>query len=321
MAREILLSTVSEIPVFSENFSLVSRSISGNGSALFLFVEDDAKELVTEKFEQGGALFPKSRMRENKRFRLVEAGPDWHGVIELPPLDITFPLVDVFPDGRVLVAATRSEWRSADDYDKNGVIFDPASGTVSRILLGDGIAKVSIDSRARIWASYFDEGIFGNFGWGRLGPPPVGAAGLNCFSADGVILWSYPFDDSFDSISDCYAMNVKGENASVYFYTEFPLCRISGEFERRYWKTELGGCSQFAINSEIVLFSRQYDDAPHTGYLAELGNDEIENVQKVEFVLPDNSLLMRGRLLGRGAEMHYFDDTHWYKTRLSDVKI
>ena len=40
---------------------------------------------------------------------------------------------------------------------------------------------MQVDSLGRIWVSYADEGVYGNFGWGQPGPPPVGAAGLVCF--------------------------------------------------------------------------------------------------------------------------------------------
>jgi len=103
-------------------------------------------------------------------------------VVELPELDLTFPLVDVFPDGRVLVVAPRCAWRAADDFDLNGAIIEPQTGEVSKILLGDGISTIQIDGLGRIWAGYCDEGVFGNFGWGALdGPHPVGAAGLVVF--------------------------------------------------------------------------------------------------------------------------------------------
>lgn len=320
MVRRIEFEKVSDLPVFSDDFSLASCSVSGAGAGLFLFVENSAKGQVRKTFKQGIGFFPKTRMGALKRFALLEMSDNRCRAFELGELDLTFPLVDVFPDGRVLVAASRSQWRGRDDYDKNGVVVDPSTGKQSHILLGDGIESLSIDTLGRIWVSYFDEGIFGNFGWGYIdpSPAPVGASGLNCFSAGGDILWNFPSDDECGGISDCDAMNVHGQTAWVHFYPEFPLCRVSSDFQRRYWKTGLSGCGHFAVNDPSVLFSGQYEDAPAIGHLAILGDGKLEGYQEVEFGLPDGSPISSGQLLGRGADMHYFDESGWYRTRLVD---
>ena len=316
--QKIEFQKVSNLPVLQDNFSLVSRSVSDSGAGLFLFVESTATEQVTERIDHGSGVFPKTRMGDRKRFALVEMFDNKRRDFELPALDLTFPLVDVFPDGKFLVAGSRSEWRAEGDYDRNGVVFDPTTGAQTEILLGDGIESVAVDSLGRIWVAYFDEGVFGNLGWGHFGPPPVGASGLNCFSDDGEILWSFPDDDEFGAIADCYAMNVQGESAIVSFYTEFPLCRVSGDFERRYWETGLEGCRHLAINESSVLFSGQYNDEPAIGYHAIMGDRKLRKLRQIEFCLPDKTPISSGHWIGRGAEMHFFDESGWYRARLSE---
>jgi len=317
---QITFSKVADIPEFSDEFSLAKRSVTNDGAGLFLFVESSAEEKFSQSNQQKKGVLPATRIAEPARFVLVQLRGGEIKKIELPELDTTFPHVDVFPDGRILVVGPRSAWRSEDDYDTNGLIFDPLTGDRSCILLGDGIQNISIDSLAKIWVSYFDEGIFGNFGWGGPNSKPVGWSGLNCFSADGKLIWSFPLDDEYGSISDCYALNVQNETASLYFYTEFPLCRISTSFQRRYWKTGLTGCHQFAISESLVLFSGQYKDPQSVGYLASLEDERIGEPQKVEFLLPDRSPISNGQLLGRGPNMSFFDDTGWYRTSLDDIK-
>src|SRR3569832_2073348 len=173
-------------------------------------------------------------MERPYHFRLVRVAAD--GTVTtspLPPLDLTFPMVDVFPDGRVLVVGPRCSWRSETDFDRNGALSVPKTGAVSRILLGDGIENMSIDTRGRIWVGYFDEGVFGNFGWSDPGPPPIGAAGRVCFDAAGTKLWEY--DQHRRPIDDCYALNVQGDNASVFTYADFPKNVISSDFERQWF--------------------------------------------------------------------------------------
>ena len=317
MASKIVFENVSGPPDIPDDYSLAARAVSDRGTALFLLVEKPARDQVKETSERGIGIFPKPRMEQPRRFALLEVSDEWSGFTELGELDLTFPLVDLFPDGRVLVAAARSQWRGRDDYDKNGVVIDPWTGKQTRFLLGDGIEALSIDSLGRIWVSYFDEGIFGNFGWGGPGPAPIGAAGLNCFTDDGDILWSFPIG----SMADCYAMNVRRETAWVYFYTDFPLCRVSNDFQRSHWETGLRGCSRFAVDGSSVLFSGQYEEERAVGHLAVLGEGKLKHAGKVELVLPDESPISSGELLGRGAEMHYFDESGWYRTRLVEVKV
>ncbi|MBV9564621.1 MAG: hypothetical protein JOY90_29875 [Bradyrhizobium sp.] len=252
-------------------------------------------------------------MKEARRFRLTLVAADGSArEIELPELDVTFPLVDVFPGGRILVVATRCAWRGPEDFDLNGAIVDPGSSEVSRILLGDGIERTYVDALGRIWVSYFDEGVFGNFGWGGPGPTPIGAAGLVCFSETGDKIWEYSDDNG---MADCYALNVCGEEAAMFFYTDFPLCRISRDFRTTHWRTELRGCHEFAISAAQILFTAQYKEPPDTAYRGQFDGSAL-STRRVRLQLPDGSPLPRGQLLGRGAHLYFFDESSVYRASL-----
>lgn len=180
----VYFSKLCDIPILGDGYSLVARSAANDGSLLFLYA---------------GAIV----LQEPVRFRLcVMSETGAARTIDLPELDVTFPHVDMFPDGKVLVAGARCSWRGDGDFDLNGIVFDPGTGHVSRILLGDGINSVQVDALGRIWVAYSDEGIFGNFGWGDPGPAPIGAAGLACFSERGEKIWDYPANAEH-MISDC----------------------------------------------------------------------------------------------------------------------
>jgi hypothetical protein len=187
MVRRIGLEQISDLPTFSDDFVLVTCSVSDTGAGLFLFVERAAKKEVSENFiaskKASGTFADFSfRTRMNVRFALEErsrrfvkakmTNRPWHTallqisdgqsqVVELGALDLTFPIVDVFPDGRILVTNRWPNWcPNDDDYDNNGVIVDPSTGEHFPILLGGGLEALSIDTLGRIWVSYFDEGIF-----------------------------------------------------------------------------------------------------------------------------------------------------------------
>ena len=257
-------------------------------------------------------------MSERRRTVLVKLREGESSAIELPDLRLKRPLVDELADGRILVASSYSEWRSPCDFDRNGCIIDPVSHGHFDVFLGDGISSLFVDSQDRIWVSYTDVGVFTGHAWTQPGAKPLGRSGLNCFAVDGEILWQFPGHKKFGGISDCYALNVHGQTVALYYYSQFPLCRITKNFRMRFWDTGLSGCGNVAISDSRVLFSGQYHDAETQGYLAKLGFGKLKKLQKVEFVVPSTTITSSTQLLGRGAEMHYFDKTGWYKTSLLD---
>jgi len=273
---------------------------------LFLFVEaSGARDVAATTESPGWATFPKPRMDAPHRFRLMRVDGSTE-TIELPPLDLTFPMVDMFPNGRVLVAGPRCSWRSETDFDRNGAVIDPKTGAVSRILLGDGIEDLFIDTAGRIWAGYFDEGVFGNFGWSDPGPPPIGASGVVVFDAGGTILWTYPQQGRNPSIDDCYAMNVSGDGAAIFFYSDFPVCTITRDFALSFFSTPMRGCKAFAIADGRVLFSGQYNDSVHTGYRGVLNPDRPAEMEQVTFLYPDGTPIRATRIIGRGSKLYFF---------------
>lgn len=255
-------------------------------------------------------------MDNSKRFRLLREGAGSVQSLDLPPLDLAFPKVEMFPDGRLLLAGARCYWRAETDYDLNGIIFDPRTGQENRVLFGDGISDLQIDEHGRIWVAYFDEGIFGNYGWGHPGPAPVGQAGLVCFSALGEKVWEFP-NDAGHAIYDCYALNVSGAEAVIFSYPDFQICRISSDFQLTLKRTKLRGCHAFAMSESEILFSGQYDDPPDVAYVGRLDRDGIILVRRAHLLMPDGSARPSGRLQGRGKHLYHFGGDGVYRATVS----
>jgi hypothetical protein len=311
--NSVCFQKITDVPMPPRGYVPVTRSVASDGSLLFLSIEVSGLDAVRERYQGGIGSFPKTRMAEAKLFSLsIVSANDVRRTISLPRVDVTFPNVDMFPDGRVLVAGARSSWRSEDDYDRNGAIFDPRTGEMRRFLLGDGINSLAIDAIGRIWVAYGDEGIFGNFGWGNPGPMPIGSAGLVCFSDSGTKIWEYPADDR---MADCYALNVSAQEASIFFYTDFPICRVSSDFKLTYWATNLRGCQHLAISGTSVLFTGQYDDPPDVGYTGKLAPAQLTDIQQIKFVLSDGKSISQGDFIGRGKYLYFVDELAVYRVR------
>ena len=54
--------------------------------------------------------------------------------------------------------------RRPEGPNRNAVLYDADGQVVSEHVLGDGIAHLLATSTGQVWAGYFDEGIYGNYG-------------------------------------------------------------------------------------------------------------------------------------------------------------
>ena len=118
-----------KIPAAAENFSLIASNVTRKGQGCFLFANKKAMKLIIcEEFYQTE--------------------------LDLPSLDFDYQIVDLFSDGRVLIADRRSRWRNTEDFDLNAAVITPDQQSVERFHIGDGITKIALDALDRIWVSY-----------------------------------------------------------------------------------------------------------------------------------------------------------------------
>jgi hypothetical protein len=281
-------------------FSLAASGVAGDQSLLFLFGSSEGRAETEDVLSH-------PKMGNLKPHRLLWADAASERLIDLPELELSSPRVDLFPDGRVLLTDAWSTWQGETDYDCNGIIFDPRTGQMDHIRLGHGISDLQIDERGRIWVAYFDEGILGN---------SVGQAGLVCFSSYGEKIWEFPTDADY-AIDDCYALNVAGAEAAIFFYSSFPVCKIGADFQLSWWRTELQGCHAFAMSETEILFSSQYRESSDTAHLGRLAADEIVDVRQVRLLMPDGSPRPSGRLQGRGKHLYHLGKDGVYRATVS----
>lgn len=228
---EIQFLHIADIPEPPDGYALAASSVSNGGAGLFLFVDEQKLSQVFARYEDpDGASFPETRVAESADAQFVEVTSNAVTRTDLRGIDLAFPMIDSLPDGQILVAGARAERHEDGTCDLNGQVFAPNGSLSRRFLLGDGIARLACDGHGRIWVSYFDEGVYGNLGWGDADEPaPFGAAGLACFDGDGRVLWKFAADGADGEqryIDDCYAMNVGNDEVWIYYYSDFDLCEI-----------------------------------------------------------------------------------------------
>jgi hypothetical protein len=208
---------------------LACASVGPVGDVVAVWTTPEAREAVTStSVSAAGASFPDPGAARPVAARITVHTPDLAAVMRIADLTLAHITVQPIPGGRFLVAGARCRWRP-DGPDCNAVLYDTDGQVVSEHVLGDGIGHVLATSTGEVWAGYFDEGIYGNYGWGRAdSEEPVGAYGIVRFSSDLEPDWHYPKYTEvgpWDAISDCYALNVDDTSAWACYYSDFPVVR------------------------------------------------------------------------------------------------
>ncbi len=231
---------------------------------------------------------------------------------------VAFPSVQPLPDGKVLVVGARCRWRP-EGPERNAIVYDARGSAVLEQTLGDGISHVLTTPRGEVWVGYFDEGVYGNYGWGnRDSAPPVGRHGLSRWSSDLDLRWQYPAGE-WGAISSCYALNVHDDTAWAYYYTDFPVVRVDGDTVTG-WHNDVSGASALAVDGSTVAFFGGY--GPDQDKL--ITTVPLENRLLVtgehRVVQPDGRPLPgSARVVGRGGELNFLVEDRWLRLSVQDL--
>lgn len=307
MKRSIRLSPVASLAPVTGDGELVAFNVGPDG-VTYLVV---ALRPLDYRIEQPGwASFAKTVPEQPQEYRVVGLSGS-QTVLDAVIEGERFNIHDVqpLPDELLLVCA-RSYYKGPEDFEKNGRVYTRGGRFAREILLGDGIQSVQATSAGVIWTSYFDEGVFGNYGW----QSPVGASGLVAWDSAGNKLYEFEPRDGLDSICDCYALNVESdEEVWLYYYTEFPLVRLRRREIESVWKMPLGGSGAFAVSVGHALFRGGYKDR-HTYQLFSLGpGGKPELVARIELRDKNGGKLVAGRVVGRADAIHLVSDGFLYR--------
>lgn len=298
------------------DYSPIATAVSYGGEAIRLFVHNDllAPVFATDTVS-GFTTFPVPRT-SGEYSGILFISDSW-GSEELAvnKLTATYPIIELLPSRELLVVAPRCRRYSDETYDKNARVYAASGEPVRDFLLGDGIEEIQVDKLGQIWVSYFDEGVFGNFGW----KTPIGSAGLCCFDASGQRIWEYQPPSGFDHICDCYAMNVSRDGAWVYYYTEFPIVRIDADWRSEGWKSPSSGARALAVRQNRVLLYGGYSERRTACQLLQLGAEQAEVLASVSLTLPYGVDLSKAVVIGRDTDLHVFADDQWYRFSLESL--
>ena len=244
------------------------------------------------------------------------------------PLLTHFPKFDRFPDGRWLVAVSRSA------EEPLSRIIGPEGGEVRRLQLGDGVEHVQIDEAGHVWVGWFDEGVFGNQGlfgdrmtWSYPGlSEPPSRFGLAAFDEHGSLVAHAPYGVGIIGIADCDALTVMGRTAWACTYTGFPVLSVTVGQPSRRWATKLMGPKAIAVRPPYVLAAGGYEPSvvglgPGSDCVALVRLDGERGETVAEWRLPFKTHDWREveLLNGRGETLHAVRDGVWHRWRIGDA--
>ncbi|MGH3715488.1 MAG: hypothetical protein ACRDT4_18800 [Micromonosporaceae bacterium] len=301
---------------------LVNTAPGPDGAMLALWASPAAKAALTERITApNGVRYSPSVLRRPVDVRVAAHRPGSGGsgvgwAVEIPELRIPASHVQVLPGERVLLAGSRCDWR-ARGPDQNAAIYDADGAPAHSGTLGDGINSLLTTAEGRIWAGYFDEGIFGNRGWGRTGPAPIGAPGLVCFDQQFQPVWGL----KDGAMADCYALTLAGEDAWACYYSNFPVVRARPDAVRSWHNGEAGyALMVHTPTSRVGLFSGYGQQNLNRLLVGRLGADAVEWEPPRWVVLPDGTELPSSNVRCHGSSLYIITDTaDWYALDLADL--
>lgn len=299
----------------------VSASVGPDGEVIALWsTAEDQPALMSTTTQPGWATFPDPRAPRPVTARVTVHAPEPISVTTISGLPLAHPTLQPLPHGRILVVGARARWRP-EGPDRNAIIYDADGGVLAEETLGDGIEHVFTTSAGHVWVGYFDEGVYGNYGWGGPeAPPPLGACGLARFSPDLQPNWRYPssVDNAWGAISDCYALNVDGDTAWTSYYTDFPIVRVH-DGVLTGWNNDVRANALAVGDSRVALYGGSRPDHDRLA-VGSISGERLHITCEYRVVLPDGRRLPdKTHVVGRGPDLHILTDNDWYRLNLHDI--
>jgi hypothetical protein len=304
----------------ADQMTLVCAEVGPADEMIALWSTSEGHDVLRSRtVQEGRASFPDSRTSRSVELHVSSHAPALISSVTLEDRSIAHPHVQPMPDGGFLLVGARCRW-SKEGAEHNAVVYDRHGAVIRTGVLGDGIEHVQTTPSGQIWVAYFDEGVYGNYGWGSNGAPqPVGHPGLIRFDSNLEVVWEHPYDTDHGSISDCYALNVDGETAWACYYTDFPIiCVTAGAVSG--WRNEVAGARALAVNDQQVALVGGYSGERDRAVVGSLGEGTFEVERELRLTMPDGGELPpSARSFGRGSELHVLAESTWLRLGLDEL--
>ncbi|PGS49093.1 hypothetical protein [Bacillus sp. AFS041924] len=220
--------------------------------------------------------------------------------VYLPKVKNSYTYAQPMDDNWLLVS-------SRTDYEDelNATIYDIYGNFLEKFSLDDAIEDVQTTKNSNIWVSYFDENT---------------NSGLSCFNNKGQLSFEFSeyvrqTNNQLPYIEDCYALNVISEETIyIYYYSDFPLVKLTKNSFEIIKNIPIKGSSAFAIHKDYALFDNGYNQKGKMHLFS------MTNKTLISFYLLDKNgkVLNYNYAVGRGSKLYFKKDKDVYLLNLED---
>ncbi|MGW7263963.1 hypothetical protein [Streptomyces sp. NPDC054842] len=220
----------------------------------------------------------------------------------------SYSRLDALPAGGFVLAAPRSR-----RGDSQVSVLDSRGRRSRTFRVGDGIEDLLVDHAGDVWVGYFDEGVYGD---------ALSAPGLRRWSATGEPLWAYQPLPGFDTISDCYALNVAAGTVWACPYPGFRLLEIREDGAVRARENPVQGAKGVIVEGDRVVFFSPYGDDWNVLVDCRLSADAVRPVGYGRLVRSGGADLghRRRRVVCRGPRL-YVQQKPWTQWAVLDIGV
>lgn len=137
--------------------------------------------------------------------------------------------------------------------------------------------------------------------------------GLVRFSVGLEAEWRFPYGAGHGVIDDCYALNLDGEMATAYYYSDFNIAQVRGSAVSS-WSGSPAGAHGLMVDGDSVVLIGGYGDNRDRTAAVWLSPEGVQ----IESTGRHNGLPGRqaSQWVCRGPEVHVFVGLAWYRASL-----
>ena len=269
-SEKVMLEPAVEWKMEPDGYSLCDASLGPDGEVCLLLASS-IPDLIEDSFSP-------TRTAEAITYKALFVKDGEWSETTIPKQKWNYHFLQPLGEEYLLLVCARSINYGDGRVDDNARVFDRQGNFIRSFCLGDGIEHLYTTGNGKIWTGYFDEGIFGNFGW----DDPIGRDGLICWDAFGEIVEKHEQPKNH-FISDCYALNVVADDEVwFYFYTDFQIGkRRNGK--TKYFIPNINGATAFAIHGDLLLINGGYSGNDRF-YLFEKNAFRYRRLKEIVFV-------------------------------------
>lgn len=204
----------------------------------------------------------------------------------------------------ILLLGSRARYQEPEP-EKNAVIVSKNGEVIREMCLGDGIERCMVTKDDKIITGYFDEGVFGNYGWDI----PIGSSGLIVWDKNGNRLW----ENKHYNIYDCYSLNVdEQENLWFCYYDAFELIKLSSADyrEEAVYHPKFNGISWFGITKDGKFLVMDGGYNKHSEFQSvRIFEDRLEEYERTDILYQGKELLLK-QYYFRGSKAVFWDNAN-----------